>query len=437
MLKSYDDRISNVMICHVYYVEGLGHNLFSVGQFCDDDLEVAFLFKICYVRNLEGDNLLMSAHDSNLYTIAISDISASSIICLMSKVTSTKSWLCHRRLSHLNFGTINHLTKQELFDVLLKFKYDKDHLCSACEQGKIKKAIVKLKLVPSTDSKLELLHLDLCEPIRVESINGKKYILFDELMAMASEHNYLEPESNRFIVKDWLAESTKTPSKEDLDDLFGPLYEEDYKSRQPEVFTNSVAPTTLNNEDTPSSSTIIVDDNEAPLILFTFEEPTYPISNDLADELNQEENTEVDGNTFITPFCPLVIEEAESSSTNQDLSNMHEFNQLHPLTHTWTKAHPLKQAIGDHSKPKTMQDHSCIESMQDELHQFERLNVWEFIARLAGKNIIGLKLLWKNKTDVENTVIKNKSRLVAKGYHHEEVINFEESFALIARIEVV
>ncbi|GJU86559.1 integrase, catalytic region, zinc finger, CCHC-type containing protein [Tanacetum coccineum] len=130
----YGDYIQgNIIVCHVYYVEGLGYNLFSVGQFCDGDLEVAFRSNTCYVRNLEGDDLLTGARESNLYTISISDMAASSPVCLMSKATSTKSWLWHHRLSHLNFGTINDLTKHDLVDGLLKFKYGKDHLCSACE----------------------------------------------------------------------------------------------------------------------------------------------------------------------------------------------------------------------------------------------------------------------------------------------------------------
>ncbi|GJR17470.1 RNA-directed DNA polymerase, eukaryota, reverse transcriptase zinc-binding domain protein [Tanacetum coccineum] len=145
-------------------------------------------------------------------------------------------------------------------------------------------------------------------------------------------------------------------------------------------------------------------------------------------------------------FELVVTEEAESSSTNRDPSNMHEFNQLHPSMHTWIKAHPLEQVIGNPSKPvmtrsklkidaevcmyaltmstiepknikEAMQDHSWTESMQDELHKFERLNVWELVAKPAGRNIIGVKWLWKNKTDAKNPVIRNKSRLVAKGYH--------------------
>ncbi|GKB90640.1 ribonuclease H-like domain-containing protein, partial [Tanacetum coccineum] len=139
-ITGYGDYVhGNVTICRVYYVKGLGHNLFSVGQFCDGNLEVAFLSKTCCVRNLEGGDLLTGARDSNLYTISISDMTASFPVCLMFKVTLTKSWLWHRRLSHLNFGTINHHTKQDLVDGLLKFKYDKDYLCSVCEWGKSKK----------------------------------------------------------------------------------------------------------------------------------------------------------------------------------------------------------------------------------------------------------------------------------------------------------
>ncbi|GJW72132.1 putative ribonuclease H-like domain-containing protein [Tanacetum coccineum] len=97
-----------------------------------------------------GVDLLTGSRESNLYTISISELAASSPVCLMSKVPSTKYWLWHRKLSHLNFGTINQLTSKDLVDGLLKFKYDKDYLCSACEQGKSKKASFPSKLVPST-----------------------------------------------------------------------------------------------------------------------------------------------------------------------------------------------------------------------------------------------------------------------------------------------
>ncbi|GKF69235.1 integrase, catalytic region, zinc finger, CCHC-type containing protein [Tanacetum coccineum] len=139
-ITGYEDCVQgNITVYYVYYVEGLGHNLFSIRQFCDRYLEVYFRSKTCYMRNLEGDDLLTEDHESNLYTISISDMAASSPDCLMSRDTSTKSWLWHRQLSHLNFVTINDLTKHDLVDGLPRFKYDRDHLCSACEQEKSKK----------------------------------------------------------------------------------------------------------------------------------------------------------------------------------------------------------------------------------------------------------------------------------------------------------
>ncbi|GKF90136.1 retrovirus-related pol polyprotein from transposon TNT 1-94, partial [Tanacetum coccineum] len=84
-----------------------------------------------------------------------------------------------------------------------------------------------------------------------------------------------------------------------------------------------------------------------------------------------------------------------------------------------------------------MLDHSWIKLMQDELNQFNILDVWELVERTADRNVIKVKWLWKNKTDAKNTVIQNKSCLVAKGYSQQEGIDFEESFAPVARIKAV
>nr|GFC68982.1 retrovirus-related Pol polyprotein from transposon TNT 1-94 [Tanacetum cinerariifolium] len=111
-----DYRIGNVIISWVYYVEGLGNNLFYVGQFCDSNLEVAFRQHTCFIRNLDGVDLLTGSQGNNLYTLSLQDMMASSPICLLSKASKTKSWLWHRRLSHLNFGVINHLARQGLVE---------------------------------------------------------------------------------------------------------------------------------------------------------------------------------------------------------------------------------------------------------------------------------------------------------------------------------
>nr|GFA37284.1 hypothetical protein [Tanacetum cinerariifolium] len=172
-----DYQIGNVTISWVYYVEGLGHNLFSVGQFCDSDLEVAFRQHTCFIRNLDRVDLLTGSLRNSLYTLSLQDMMASSPICLLSKASKTKSWLWHRRLSHLNFGAINHLARQGLVRGLSKLKFEKDYLCSACAMGRSTKKIHKPKSKDTNQEKLYLLHMDLCRPMRVKSVNGKKYIL--------------------------------------------------------------------------------------------------------------------------------------------------------------------------------------------------------------------------------------------------------------------
>nr|GEU73340.1 hypothetical protein [Tanacetum cinerariifolium] len=144
-----DYKIGNVTILRVYFVEGLRHNLFSVGQFCDSGLKVAFHQHTCFICNLDGVDLLTSSQGNNLYTLSLQDMMAYLPICLLSKASKTKSCLLHRRLSHLNFGAINHLARQGLVRGLPKLKFEKDHLCSACAMGKIEPKTYKDDLTQS------------------------------------------------------------------------------------------------------------------------------------------------------------------------------------------------------------------------------------------------------------------------------------------------
>ncbi|GKA11798.1 retrovirus-related pol polyprotein from transposon TNT 1-94 [Tanacetum coccineum] len=92
-------------------------------------------------------------------------------------IKSSQAWLWHRLLSHLNFDTINLLSKNDIVIGLPKLKFVKDHMCSSCELGKYKRKSFKTKTTPSSKRRLQLLHMDLCGPMKVESINGKKYVL--------------------------------------------------------------------------------------------------------------------------------------------------------------------------------------------------------------------------------------------------------------------
>ncbi|GJS29394.1 retrovirus-related pol polyprotein from transposon TNT 1-94 [Tanacetum coccineum] len=174
-IMGYGDYvIGDSVISRVYYVEGLGHNLFSVGQFCDSDLEVAFRKHSCYVRDVNSVDLIKGNHGTNLYTIYVMK---SSPICLLSKASKNKSWLWYRRLNHLNFGTITDLARKDLVRGLPRLKFEKDHLCSVCQLGKSQKYSHKPKSKNTNLEVLNTLHMDLYGPMRVQTINGKKYIL--------------------------------------------------------------------------------------------------------------------------------------------------------------------------------------------------------------------------------------------------------------------
>nr|GFB75082.1 hypothetical protein [Tanacetum cinerariifolium] len=145
-ILGYGDLVQgNVTINRVYYVEGLNHNLFSVGQFCDADLEVAFRKSTYFVRDLQGNDLLVGNHGSDLYIISLQESTSSTLLCLMAKATPTQAWLWHRRLSHLNFDYINLFSKKDIVIGLPKLKYVKDQLCSSCELSKAKRSSFKSK----------------------------------------------------------------------------------------------------------------------------------------------------------------------------------------------------------------------------------------------------------------------------------------------------
>nr|GFC37593.1 retrovirus-related Pol polyprotein from transposon TNT 1-94 [Tanacetum cinerariifolium] len=149
MIAGYGDVvIGSMTIKKVYYVEGLGHNLFSVGQFCDKGLEVAFRKSTCFVRNEDGVDLLTGDRSSNLYTISLNEAASYSSTCLLAKAFSSQSWLWHQH-----------------------------HSCSACEQGKIHRKHHKSKMAFASNKPLYLLYMDLCGLMRVESINEKRYVL--------------------------------------------------------------------------------------------------------------------------------------------------------------------------------------------------------------------------------------------------------------------
>nr|GEX73275.1 hypothetical protein [Tanacetum cinerariifolium] len=383
--------------------------IMGFGQFCDSDLEVVFRRNACFVRNLEGVDLLKGDRSTNLYTINLNEMASASPICLMARASSTKSWLWHQRLSHLNFDTVNDLARNDLVSGLPKFKYHKEHICPSCEQGKSKRASHPPKPVPNSRQRLHLLHMNLCGPMRIASINGKRTkkimetmnVLFDELSTMTFEQRNSKPGLQSMTsgqISSGLDLSyapsiviTQQPTEGELDLLFEAMYD-DYIGGQPSATARTVPP---------------------------------------AQEPQLNSNAMVDGNTFVNPFANSSTSAAASSSSqNVDPSNMHTFYQPYPYEFQWTKDHPLEQVIGVPSRPvltrnqlrsdgdmcmyaltvstmepknvkEAMTDPAWIDSMQKELLQFKRLDVWVLVPALDNILPLTLKWLFKNKHDEE------------------------------------
>ncbi|GJT40972.1 retrovirus-related pol polyprotein from transposon TNT 1-94, partial [Tanacetum coccineum] len=587
-----DYQLRNVTISRVYYVEGLGHNLFSV----------------------EGVDLLSGSRDTNLYTIYLDGMLKTSPICLLSKASKTKSWLWHRRLSHLNFGTINKLARDGLARGIPRLKFQKDHLCSACALGKRKKSSHQPKAEDTNQEKLYLLHMDLCGPMRVATINRKRYILVivddysrftwvrflrtkDEapdaiikcikniqvclnatvrnvrtdngivnqtlrefyenvgishqtFVARTPQQNGIVKRLNRTLIEAartmlifskaplflW-AEAINTAcytqnrsiirrrynktsyelmhdKKLDLSffHVFGSLYyptndnddlgkldakadfgifvgyapakkafriynkrtqkiietihvtfdeltamaSEQFSSGPGHQFQEVVASRAVDLADSPMLTSI---DQDAPL-------SSTPSTQEQEQSPN---NSQVFEESPKTPIFhdDLLNESPHEESTSQgSSSNVRQTHTLFEHIGKWTKNHPIANMISDPSRSvstrkqlqtdamwcffyafltsvepnnfkQAMTEPSWIDAMQEEIHEFQRLEVWELVPCPDKVLLIKLKWIYKVKTDEFGGVLKNKARLVAQGFRQEERIDFKESFAPFARIESI
>nr|GEV02171.1 hypothetical protein [Tanacetum cinerariifolium] len=265
----------------------------------------------------------------------------------------------------------------------------------------------------------------------VESI----HVNFDELPHMASDHVSSDPAPEY---------ETVTMSNE-LDLLFSLMFDELLNGSSQVVSKSSAVTTTdVSHQRQPQHTTPL---NTQSTTTTSCQVPTQAPTVTSTENINQAEtiaeNAQVENDEFINIFCTPVQDREETSSRHVDSSNMHTFYQHHPSEHRWTKDHPLEQVIRNPSQSvRTRRQlesdgEMCMFALTEELHQFDRLDVWELVDRPLCKNVINMKWLWKNKHNEENTVIRNKSRLVAKGYAQKEGVDFEESFAPVARLEAV
>ncbi|GKA95502.1 integrase, catalytic region, zinc finger, CCHC-type containing protein [Tanacetum coccineum] len=192
-IMGYGDYvIRDSVISRVYYVEGLGYNMFFVGQFCDSNLEVAFRKHSCYVRDTDGVELIKGSRGSNLYTISVEDMMKSSPICLLSKASKKYHGVGHSLLNHLNFGTINDLARKDLVRGLPRLKFEKEHLYSACQLGKSKKHTHKPKSENTNLEVLNTLHMDFVAPEPSSEASSFGDVSPAESTHLTQTHHHLE-----------------------------------------------------------------------------------------------------------------------------------------------------------------------------------------------------------------------------------------------------
>nr|GEV68533.1 hypothetical protein [Tanacetum cinerariifolium] len=333
-IMGYEDYvIGDSVISRVYYVEGLGHNLFSVGQFCDSDLEVAFKKLSCYVKDTDGVELIKGSRESNLYTN----------------------------------DTVSHTKKTGLLMLVVE--------------------------------------IDVGDKLRPRTKSGS-------------------------------CNSSCTPTNKELEFLFQPMFDEYLEPPRTErpVPPAQALQASVNSAGTPSSTTI---DQDAPSLSISPSSSalqSHSLHQGVAAEPNYMEDhtvAPVDNNPFVNVFASEPHSEA---STLGDLSSTESPYVSQTLYH-------LNKWILSKVEPKNFKSaitKDCwFQAMQDEIHEFDRLQVWELVPQPDCVMIIALKWIYKVKLDEYGDVLKKKARLMAKEYRQEEGIDLEESFAPVTRIEAI
>nr|GEV47746.1 integrase, catalytic region, zinc finger, CCHC-type, peptidase aspartic, catalytic [Tanacetum cinerariifolium] len=306
----------NITINRVYYVKGLNHNLFSVSQFCDADLEVAFWKSTCFVRDLQGNDLLNGNRGSDLYIISLQEMTSSTLIYLMAKASPTQAWLWHQRLSHLNF-------KSAIISTHEKTAY---HIIN--------------------DRKPLIKHLHIFGCTYYLTRDGKNLDKMKEKedpCILTSDYDNSNPVPQLQNVSP--SPDRIVPSQQELDLLFGPLYDE--------FFTTGTS--SINKSTSPIDNSAQQDTTPTTNIYLT-SKPSTPTNVHAKENHDNQAEDE-----FTNPLCTPVQEVVKSSLHNIDPEMC-----ILALTMSTTELKNIKEA---------MADSAWIEIMQEELHEFDRLQM--------------------------------------------------------------
>nr|GEY96000.1 hypothetical protein [Tanacetum cinerariifolium] len=322
----------------------------------------------------------------------------------------------------------------DLLTGLPKMKLENDHLCSACEQGKIHRKHHKSKTDFASNKPLYLLHMDLCGPMRVESINGKQYVL-----VVVDDYSRLEPGLTNLNEKEKSLNPTvsqvEETSKKDLEHLFHNFYDEYFDSSKLKKSLTTNVETSNNKVEVfhevsesfqgeSSSSSLNDDVQQTPEDVILPQTNTQSISNDMIPNLNEASSSH---NVFNERLEDAYF---DTSTTFHDPFNVHTFYHPYPHEKKWTKDYPLHKIIGDPKssvRTRGQLANSCLFACL--LSSIEPANVAEALK--------DADWIFKNKKDESSLVIRNKARLVAVGYCQQEGIDYDETFAPVTRIEAI
>nr|GEU71002.1 hypothetical protein [Tanacetum cinerariifolium] len=460
----------------------------------------------CFIRDLDGVDLLKGNRSTNLYTINLYDMASSSPICLTARATPTKLWLWHQRLSHLNFDTINDLAKNDLVSGLPKFKYVKEHLYPSCEQGKSKRASHPPKPVSNSKQRLHLLHMDLCGPMRVATINGKWYVLvivddysqytwvhflrtkdetseviqnflkkiYVRLQAPVIIQNGVVEHRNRMLVEaartmlifsyaslflwaEAIATACYTQNHSIIHRHFNKTPYELIQGRKPDIsYLHVFGALCYPKNDREDIGKLGAKGDIGFFIGYSANFVAYKVYNRRTKKIMETVNVTFDellAMAFEQNEAQRTIPDAPVIQNLQALIASMSFQDSAPAptnsSNTSVSSHNVDEQSQQHAQQYRNLTPLLIASAADDVPNAiceGDLFVNPFATPFATPSTNSItgwyqtpysEMVIQNKHNEENTVICNKTRLVMRGYRQEEVIEFEESYALVAWMEAI
>ncbi|GJR64413.1 retrovirus-related pol polyprotein from transposon TNT 1-94 [Tanacetum coccineum] len=482
---------NSLKIDNVQHVDNLGFNLLSIGQICDNKCKVTFSEHDSEITK-NGKVIGKGIRKKGLYVMKLQN-KPKDKICLTTIDENSTLW--HRRLGHANMRLIQSLASKDLVRNLPKLKFDK-HFCDACKIGKQAHASHKAKNVVSTSRCLELLHMDLFGPSVVQSYGGNRYtlVIVDDysrytwtrfLKNKTEAFDHFEIFSKR--IQNQLGctiVSIRTDHGREFDNevQFGEFcnangithnFSAPHTPQSNGVVERKnrtlqeMSRTMLNEQSLPQkfwcnavdTSTYILNRilirvilGKTPYELSRGRKPTldyFRVFGSKCFILNTNKHTKKVEESLNVTFDETPPPSKTSSLVDDDLDEEEaikvtekknlendikdetlEIDEVVNIKES--RNHPLENNVNE-----ALEDESWIVAMQEELNQFIANDVWELVPQPKNMTIIGTKWVFRNKLDENGVVSRNKARLVAQGYNQQEGIDYDETYAPVARLESI